>query len=158
MLLPTIAARQSSQHTLEASASRSAPRVSPLAISTGSGIVTATVAPATDVALREALAHHLACLAPHARRDRALDARAAELADREDSPLPAAGLIQITQTDGQYILLGADALADLRVADARCGETLIFGVPPLEWLPAGAHFGLGIAMRSGGAIVVVVTP
>jgi hypothetical protein len=103
------------------------------------------------------LVKHLACIAPGARHDVALDPQAAVLAQQDDTPPPTQGSIQIAERAGQRILLGADMVADLRDNSGRCGETLIFGVPPLDWLRSGTRFGLGVAGRSGGVVIVVVT-
>jgi hypothetical protein len=107
-----------------------------------------------DLAAR--LAKSLTCLQRSAQHVPELDARAAELAKEEMTPLPQAGVIQLEGKDGQRILLGSDMLADLRIEQARCGETLIFGVPPLEWLAQAARFGIGVSERSEGLVIVVI--
>jgi hypothetical protein len=155
--LPTIAQRRLMSSAVVPTASTPLPPPALPTASAGGGGVTATAASATDAAFTTRLAQHLACLAPRAQHDRALDARAMELARQDDTPIPPTGAVQIAGPDAQRILLSADMLAELYAADGRCGETLIFGIPPLEWLPQNARFGLGIATRAGGAVVVVVT-
>jgi hypothetical protein len=103
------------------------------------------------------LIKHLACIAPGARHDVALDPQAAALAQQDDTPPPTQGAIQVVERAGQRILLGADMVADLRDSSGRCGETLIFGVPPLDWLRSGTRFGLGVAGRTDGIVIVIVT-
>jgi hypothetical protein len=93
---------------------------------------------------------------PGARHDAMMDAQAANLARQATTPLPPSGVIQMHALDGQYLLLGADAVTNLRAGAGRCGETLIFGVPPLDWLANGARFGLGVDVREGGAVVAIV--
>lgn len=155
--LPTIAASQTIGPISRAPTSALVPMMTPQLISAARDGGATTAAPTADATLTARLAHHLSCLAPHARHNVALEAHAAELAVQDISPLPATGAIQIADLHGQRILLGADALAALRAADGRCGETLIFGVPPLTWLPADARFGLAAATHPNGAVVVVVT-
>jgi hypothetical protein len=110
-----------------------------------------------DTELATHLVDHLRCLQPGAQHDPALDLQASDLAYQQTTALPQAGVIQVHAQDGQYLLLGADTVADLRSQEGRCGETLIFGVPPLDWLPSGALFGLGVDLRERGAVVAIVT-
>jgi hypothetical protein len=122
----------------------------------GAGPSPSTLAPSsTDLTSR--LAAHLACIQPQARHDPALDAQAMNLARQDTIQPPASGAIQLAGSREQRIFLGADLVADLRVPGGRCGETLVFSVPPLPWLPAGTRFGIGIDQRSEGIVVVVVT-
>lgn len=155
--LPTIVVHQLASRAAQTVVPTSVPTSAPTAASNDSGSIATIAEPATDTLLTSRLLEHLACLAPHARHDVALDARAAELAGQDGTSLPASGAIQIAETDRQRILLSAEALADLHAEGGRCGETLIFGVPPLEWLLPGTRFGLGAALRDGGSAVVVVT-
>jgi hypothetical protein len=108
----------------------------------------------TDLAAR--LAAQLACIQPGTRHDVALDLPAAALAQQETASPPAAGTIQIHGSQSQQLLLAADVVAELRAEGGRCGETLVFGVPPLEWLPKGTHFGVGVAMRDNGALATIL--
>jgi hypothetical protein len=82
---------------------------------------------------------------------------AAEQARQDNAPLPKQGTIQIAAHNGEHILVAADQLADVSRAGGRCGETLLFGIPPLDWLPNGARFGLGVDTRADGVVIVVVT-
>jgi hypothetical protein len=109
----------------------------------------------TDVATR--LAWHLGCLQPTAHHDAALDGLAMEQARRETVQLPSQGTIQIAGANAQRILLGPDQAALLEAASERCGETLIFGVPPLDWFHNGVRFGLGVDRRPEGAVIIVIT-
>src|SRR5207248_1077369 len=104
--------------------------LAPTAASNGSGAIATSAAPASDAALKARLLQHLECLAPRARHDVALDTSAAEMAGQDDTLLPASGTIQIAETGRQSILLSAESLAELNAVGGRCGETLIFGVPP----------------------------
>jgi hypothetical protein len=116
----------------------------------------AALAPSsTDLTAR--LAAHLTCIQPEARHDPALDAQVADLARQNTIAPPASGAIQIAGPREQRIFLSPAMVAGLRARGGRCGETLVFGVPPLPWLPAGTHFGIGIDQRSEGIVVVVVT-
>jgi hypothetical protein len=155
--LPTIARRSLASSTLPPMAPTPQPARASSPASPDISVGTTRALSTTDMALATQLVRHLACLAPQAQHDTALDAQAAQMAGREDTSLPLAGVIQVEGVDGLHILLDADTLADLRGQPTRCGETLIFGIPPLTWLPADAHFGLGVATRSNGAVVVVAT-
>jgi len=155
--LPTIVVHHLASRAAQTPIPTSVATLAPTAASNGSGAIATSAAPASDAALKARLLQHLACLAPRARHDVALDMSAAEMAVQDDTLLSASGTIQITETDRQSILLSAEALAELDAEGGRCGETLIFGVPPLEWLPPGTRFGLGVALRDGGSVVVVVT-
>jgi hypothetical protein len=124
---------------------------------------TETTLPSTPTTVRDGAADlaplilkHLACLVPGIQHDATLDGIAVARAQQDKTPLPKQGAIQIAEHDGQRILLSADLVIDLRVGDGRCGETLIFGVPPLDWLPRGARFGIGVATHAGAAVVVVI--
>jgi hypothetical protein len=126
----------------------------------GATAATATSAPghmaaAADLAAR--LLQQLSCLAPGARHDVTLEMAAAERARQDNTSLPKQGAIQIAERNEQRILIGADMLADLSTPGGHCGETLIFGIPPLDWLPNGARFGLGADVRPDGAVIVIVT-
>lgn len=110
-----------------------------------------------DTELATHLVDHLRCLQPGAQYDPKLDPRANDLAHQQTTALPDAGVIQVHAQEGQYLLFGADTVADLRSQEGRCGETLIFGVPPLDWPPSGAHFGLGVDLRERGAVIAIVT-
>jgi hypothetical protein len=114
-----------------------------------------TLGATTELATQ--LAHHLACIQPQAEHAPELDGQALELARHETAPLPAAGALQIEDPAGQRILIGQDRAADLLEVHSRCGETLLFGMPPLSWLSASTRFGIGVDERPDGLVVVVVT-
>jgi hypothetical protein len=147
------------------------PALTPLAMSHGAKMAPTTTAtgqmapaaspPTVPAAGTAALVAHLikqlGCIAPGARHDAALDAVAARRAQQDDTPHPTDGTIQIAERDGQRLLLGLNQLAELERPHGRCGETLIFGIPPLDWLPSGTRFGLGVDARDGGVVIVVVT-
>jgi hypothetical protein len=134
--------------------------ISPAEAASAGEIPTADASPqphnTRDTELAAYLVDHLRCLQPGAQYDPTLDLQASSLAHRQTTALPDAGVIQVHAQDGQYLLLGADTVADLRSQEGRCGETLIFGVPPLDWLPSGAHFGLGVDLRESGVVVAIV--
>jgi hypothetical protein len=107
--------------------------------------------------LAASLAAQLTCLQTRAQHDQDLDARAAALARQDATSLPSQGALHIAAADGHHLLLGPDMVAGPGVQHGRCGETLIFGVPPLAWLPEGTRFGIGVDQRGDGIIVVIVT-
>jgi hypothetical protein len=157
--LPTIARPASARATSSAVAEQASPSSIGTDTSAGSSPAGAAahLSSNADSQLTGRLVAHLSCIQPGAHHDPELDARAAELARQDDTPLPTTGVIQVVGNDVQHILISADALADLRTAGGRCGETLIFGVPPLDWLLPKARFGLAVVTRSAGALVVVTT-
>jgi hypothetical protein len=153
--LPTIAQRHMVSPTNDISTHSSQPTLDSSTASSDTSVITAALSLA-DTALAAQLVRHLACLAPQAEHDSALDAQAAEMTLQEGIPVPSAGVIQVEGAQDLHILLSADALIDLRTQDMRCGETLVFGIPPLTWLPSDARFGLGVATNPSGAVVVIV--
>ena len=147
--LPTIAVPTRTAALAQPSSVSAAPSEMP--VSNGTTVTTHT----EEIAAH--LAKDLSCLRPDARHAPELDAQAAERAKDDTTPLPQAGVIQLEEQDGQRFLLGADMAADLQAERRRCGETLLFGLPPLEWLSQGSRFGIGVAQKAEGLIIVVVT-
>ena len=111
---------------------------------------------ANDILVARLVAH-LLCLQPGAHHDPTLDRQAVNLARQETTSLPETGAIQIYTPKGLQLLVSTSVVADLRSDEGRCGETLIFGVPPLDWLPRSADFGVGVDIRENGAVIVIAT-
>lgn len=119
--------------------------------------VAVTQEPADLSDVRDHLTRELGCLAPRARHDPALDALADERAAQPIPSVDADSIVQIAEQDGQRVVLGSTMLAQITSPSPRCGETLLFGIPPLDWLKDGMRFGLGVELQPHAAVIVVVT-
>lgn len=112
---------------------------------------------AEETAIRERLMWHLDCLTPQAQYDGALDAVAQERAVADVTPPGAAGSTRIYENDGTIIIFSGLTIADLVNNTAPvCGETLDFGLTPLDWPPDGVTYGVGLDLRDTSVVMAVV--
>lgn len=112
---------------------------------------------AEDAAIRERLLWHLECLTPQAQYDGVLDAVAQERAVADATPPGATGSTRIYEDDGTIIIFSGLTVADLVNNPAPvCGETLDFGLTPLDWPPDGATYSVGLDMRDTSVVLAVV--
>lgn len=112
-------------------------------------------APMSDGELSELLASQLACLRPGMRREAALDSAAtSRLADAAETDAPEGGALQLP-AGGALLVVTTEEVAR-EAAGARCGETLLFGAPPLDWV-AGERFGIAVVGRAGGLVISIIT-
>lgn len=110
----------------------------------------------TAAALTAALRAQLQCLAPTTAPDPALDAAAQARITASTRPIPPSGQIVVRQRDRVEIVAAQPMLAAMELPATRCGETTIFGLPPLAWLPPGARWGLAATTLPAGARIVIV--